>query len=95
MLGYVISRLQSIVVGEELVWIILVLQRIQPRQLPLRVPPQRALVAMPVVDVDLDVLGAGAARGDEETPRSASDVRGGRGEVAGFLEADVEETGGR
>ena len=93
LLGYVVSRLQRIVVREELVRVITILQRIQPRQLPLRVPPQRALVAVPVVDVDLDVRGAGAARGDEEIPRSASNVRGGDGEVAGFQEADVEETG--
>jgi len=92
MLGYVIGRLQSIIVREEFVRIISILQRIQPRQLPLRVPSQRSLVAVPVVDVDLDVLGAGAARWDEETPRFAANVRSGRGEVAGFLEADIKET---
>lgn len=91
-LGHVVSRLQRIVVREELVRIVSILQRIQPRQLPLRVPPQRALVAVPVVDVDLDVGGAGATGGDKESARSAPDVGGGGGEVAGFLETDVEET---
>lgn len=73
--------------------IIPILQRIQPRQLPLRIPPQRSLVAVPVVDIDFDVLGGGSACRNEVAPHFAPDVRSGGGEVGGFLEADVEETG--
>lgn len=34
---------------------------------------------MAVVDVDFDVVGAGAARGDKQTARFATDLGGGRG----------------
>ena len=69
-----------------------VLELIQPRQLALRVPAQRPFVAVPVVDVDFNVVGAGAARGDEETARVAADF-GGRGPEGRVSEADVEEAG--
>ena len=46
---------------------------------------------MPVVDVDFDVAGVGAARLHEETAHGVTDLgrRGGEGAVC---EADVEET---
>lgn len=47
---------------------------------------------MPVVDVDFNVVGAGAARGDEEAARVAADFGGG-GPEGGVSEADVEEAG--
>lgn len=92
MLGYVIGRLQGVIVREQFMRIVSILQRIEPRQLPLSVPSQRSLIAVPVVDIDFDVFGASAARGNEVTSHLATDVRSGRGEVAGFVEADIEET---
>lgn len=50
---------------------------------------------MLVVDVDLDVLDASVARGNEEISRFAFDVRGDREEIARFLEVDVEKIGDR
>ena len=69
------------------------LERVEPRELALRVPAQGPLVAVPVVDVDFDVGGAGAAGGDEEAAGVAADFGGGGGE--GLVgEADVEEAEG-
>ena len=72
--------------------IVLVLQRIQPWQLPLRIPAQLALIAVPVVDVDFDVARAGAAGRDEDAARVAPDLRG-QGREERVSEADVEEAG--
>ena len=59
------------------------LELIQPWELALRVPAQRPFVAVPVVDVDFDVAGVGAAGRDEETAHGATDLgrRGGEGAV--------------
>ena len=77
---------------KQLVGIVLVLERVQPRQLPFRVPSQRPFVAVPIVDVDFDVAGGGAARRDEDAARAAADL--GRHGVEGAIgEADFEEAG--
>ena len=78
---------------EEAVGVVPVLERVEPRQLARRVPAQRALVAVPVVDVHLDILRAGAARGDEDAARAAADLGGG-GAQGGVSEAEVEVAGG-
>ena len=70
----------------------MVLELIQPRQLALRVPAQRPFVAVPVVDVDFNVVSAGAARWDEEAARVAADFGSG-GPEGGVSEADVKEAG--
>ena len=69
-----------------------VLEVIQPWQLALRVPAQRSFIAVPVIDVDFNVVGAGAARWDEEAPRVAADFGSG-GPEGGVSEADVKEAG--
>ena len=76
---------------EELVRIIAILQRVQPRQLPLCVPSQGSLIAVPVIDVDFDVGSVGAASGNKERTRVATNIRGGGGEVGGCAEAYVQE----
>lgn len=71
--------------------IIPLLQRPQSRQLPLAVPARFALVAVGVVDVDLDVLARGARGGDEDFPAQTTDFVGvvaGRG----VGEGDGDET---
>ena len=77
---------------KQLVGIVLVLERIQPRQLPFRVPSQRPFVAVPIVDVDFDVAGGGAIRRDEDAARVAADL-GSDGVEGAVGEAGVEEAG--
>lgn len=69
----------------------LVLQRIQPWQLPCRVPPQRSLIAVPIIDIHLDVVRARAARRNEDAARRAAHVRR-RSRERAIDEAYVEET---
>ncbi len=70
----------------------MVLECIQPRKLPFRVPPQRPFIAVPIIDINFDVAGASAARRNENTARVAADLGSGGGEGA-VCEADVEEAG--
>ena len=68
-----ISRLQRIVVREEFIRIVSSLERIEPRQLAGRIPAQRPLVAVTIIDIDFDVGGAGAAGRNEETAGGVAD----------------------
>ena len=69
--------------------IIAIFQRVQPRQLPLCIPSQGSFIAVPVIDVNFDVGGVGAAGGNEERTRVATNIGGGGGEVGGCAEAYV------
>ena len=75
---------------EQPVGVVRLLERVEPRELALRVPAQGPFVAVPVIDVDFNVGGAGAAGGDEEAAGVEADFGGGRRE-GGVGEADVEE----
>ena len=75
---------------KQLVWIIFVLERIQPRQFPCSIPSQLPFIAMPIINIDFDVAGVSAARRDEDTAHVATDLGSGGGEGA-VCEADVEE----
>ncbi len=77
---------------KQLIWIILIFERIQPRQLSFSVPSQLPFIAVPIVDIDSDVAGFSAARRDEDTAGVATDLGSDGGEGAVF-EADVEESG--
>ena len=72
--------------------IISFLERIQPRQFSFSVPSQLPFIAVSIVDIDFDVVGASAARRDEDAASVAADFGSGGGEGA-ISEADVEEAG--
>ena len=76
-LGHVVSCLQCIIVREQLVGVILVLERIQSRQLAFTVPPQLPFIAMPVVDIYFNIIGASAAHWNEDATRFAADLGSG------------------
>ena len=73
---------------KEFIRIVFSLERVEPWQLACRIPTQRPLVAVAVVDIDFDIGGAGAAGRDEEGAGGVADFRG-RGREGGVWEADV------
>ena len=77
---------------EKLVGIVFILECIESRQLPFSVPSQLPFITMPIIDIDFDIAGVGAASWCEETTCTAADFRSDSGEGI-VWEANVEQAG--
>ena len=77
---------------KELIWIIFVFERIQPRHLSFGVPSQWPFIAVSIVDIDFDIAGCSAARRDKDTTNVATDLRS-DGTEGAIFEADVDKSG--
>ena len=73
-----------------MVRIVFFLKCIEPWQLPFSVPSHLPFIAVPIVDIDFDVGGASAARGNEDAACVTADSGSGGGGGA-VCEADVEK----